>query len=91
LPNYENLKTNHSTAIEKYTQTFDHGPSMEAYKFMSAEDSDEKAINTISIGKPVEDWKNCHKTPTGTILDPAYGISIPESSFKRYCLEIHIE
>ena len=64
---------------------------MEAYKFMSAEDSDEKAINTISIGKPVEDWKNCHKTPTGTFLDPAYGISIPESSFKRYCLEIHIE
>ena len=56
---------------------------MEAYKFMSAEDLDKKALNAVSTGKPVEDWKNRHKTPTGTILDQAYGIAIPKSSFDR--------
>ena len=77
------LEDNHSDAIKKYRQTFDHGPSMEAYKFMSAEDLDKKALNAVSIGKAVEDWKNRHKTPTGTILDQAYGIAIPKSSFDR--------
>ena len=77
------LKSNQSAAIEKYRQTFDHGPSMEAYKFMSAEDLDKKALDAVSIGKPVEDWKNRHKTPTGTILDQAYGMLIPKSSFER--------
>jgi len=50
---------------------------------MSSEDLDEKALNAVSIGKPVEDWKNRHKTPTATILDHAYGIPIPESSFDK--------
>ena len=73
----------HSDAITKYRQAFDHGPSMEAYKFMSAEDLDKKALNAVSLGKPVEGWKNRHKTPTGTILDQAYGIPIPRSSFEK--------
>ena len=77
------LKSNHSAAIEKYRQTFDHGPSLEAYKFMSTEDLDKKALDAVSMGKPVEDWKNRHKTPTGTILDQAYGIPIPRSSFEK--------
>ena len=77
------LEDKHSDAITKYRQTFDHGPSMEAYKFMSAEDLDKKALNAVSIGKPVEDWKNRHKTTTGTILDQAYGIPIPRSSFEK--------
>ena len=69
------LEDKHSDAIKKYRQTFDHGPSMEAYKFMSAEDLDKKALNAVAIGKPVEDWKNRHKTATGTILDVAYGLT----------------
>ena len=77
------LKSNHSAAIEKYRQTFDHGPSMEAYKFMSAEDLDKKALNTVAIGTPVEDRKIRHKTPTGTILDQAYGMSIANCSLER--------
>ncbi|MDA8868525.1 hypothetical protein N9H91_01775 [Pseudomonadales bacterium] len=77
------LEDNHSVAIKKYRQTFDHGPSIEAYKFMSAEDLDKKALNAVVIGKPVEDWKNRHRTPTGTILDQAYGVSIPKSSFEK--------
>ena len=56
---------------------------MEAYKFMSAEDLDKKALNAVAIGKPVEDWKNRHKTPTGTILDQAYGMSIANCSLER--------
>jgi len=73
----------HSDAITKYRQAFDHGPSMEAYKFMSAEDLDKKALNTVAIGTPVEDRKIRHKIPTGTILDQAYGMPIPKSSLER--------
>ena len=77
------FEDNHSDAIKKYRQTFHHGPSLEAFKIMPAEDLDNKALNAVSIGKPVEDWKIRHKTPTGTILDQAYGIPIPKSSFER--------
>jgi len=60
------LEDKHSDAITKYREAFNHGPSMEACKFMSAEDLDKKALHAVAIGKPVEDWKNRHKTPTGT-------------------------
>ena len=42
------LGDNHSDAIKKYRQTLDHGPSMEAYKIMSAKDLDKKALNAVA-------------------------------------------
>jgi hypothetical protein len=70
---------NDSLSVTKYKRAFGHGPSMEAYKFMSPEELDQKALNAVKIGEPIGDWKNRHKTPTGTILDKAYGITISAS------------
>ena len=64
-----------SSAVAKYKDTFNHGPSLEAYKFMSQADLDQMALAAIEVGLPVEDWKNRHKIPTGTLLDQAYGLT----------------
>ena len=64
-----------SSAVAKYKDVFDHGPSLEAYKFMSQEDLDQTALAAVKAGLPVEDWKNRHKIPTGTLLDKAYGLA----------------
>jgi len=64
-----------SPAVAKHKDTFDHGPSLEAYKFKSQLDLDQLALAAIEVGLPVEDWKNRHKIPTGTLLDQAYGLT----------------
>ena len=60
-----------SSAVANYKDTFAHGPSLEAYKVMSQEDLDQIDIAAVKEALPVEDWKNRHKIPTGTLLDKA--------------------
>lgn len=68
------LKRNESPAVEKYRQTFGHGPAIEAYKFLTQDEVDQIAVDAVQAGKPYRQWKDRPKTKTGTHLDGAYGL-----------------
>ena len=67
------LKRNESPAVEEYRQKFGHGPAIEAYKFLSAQEIDRIADDADQAGKPYQPWRDRRKTKTGTHLDGAYG------------------
>lgn len=69
------IESSVSSAVAKYKDAFDDGPSLEADKFMSQDDLDQMGLAAIEVGMPVEDWKNRHKISTGTLLDQAYGLT----------------
>ena len=68
------LKRNESPAVEKYRQTFGHGPAIEAYKFLTQDEVDQIAVDAVQAGKPYQQWKDRPKTKTGTHLDGLYGL-----------------
>ena len=68
------LKRNESPAVEKYRQTFGHGPAIEAYKFLTQDEVDQIAVDAVQACKPYQQWKDRPKTKTGTHLDGAYGL-----------------
>ena len=67
------LKLNETPAVTKYRETFGHGPAIEAYKFLSQEEVDKIAEESVSEGKPYAQWRDRRKTETGTHLDGLYG------------------
>ena len=67
------LERNESPAVEKYRQTFGHGPAIEAYKFLSAQEINLIANEAVHAGKPYQPWRDRRKTRTGTHLDGFYG------------------
>jgi len=69
------LERNESPAVEKYRQTFGHGPAIEAYKFLSQAEVDKIAADAVSGGKAYPQWRDRRKTKTGTNLDGVYGLS----------------
>ena len=70
------LKRNESTAVEEYRQKFGHGPAIEAYKFLSAQEIDLIANDAVQAGKPYQQWRDRRKTRTGTHLDGAHGLLV---------------
>ena len=68
------LKRNESPAVQRYREKFGHGPAIEAYKFLSAEEVDRIASEALQAGKPYQQWRDRPKTKTGTHLDGAYGL-----------------
>ena len=68
------LERNESPTVEKYRQTFGHGPALEAYKFLSQDEIDQIAQQALHSGKPYQPWRDRRKTKTGTHLDGAYGL-----------------
>ena len=76
------LERNESPAVEKYRQKFGHGPAIEAYKFLSAQEIDLIANDAVQASKPYQQWKDRRKTKTGTRLDGMYGLLVDESFSK---------
>ena len=68
------LTRNESPAVQRYREKFGHGPAIEAYKFLSAEEVDKIAVDAVQAGKPYQQWKDRPKTKTGTHLDGLYGL-----------------
>ena len=76
------LTRNESPAVQRYRGKFGHGPAIEAYKFLSAEEIDRIANEALEAGKPYQHWRDRPKTKTGTHLDGPYGLLQP-SAFRR--------
>ena len=68
------LERNESPVVEKYRQKFGHGPAIEAYKFLSAQEINLIANDAVQAGKPYQPWRDRRKTKTGTHLDGVYGL-----------------
>ena len=68
------LTRNESPAVQRYREKFGHGPAIEAYKFLSAEEVDRLANEALEAGKPNQQWRDRPKTKTGTHLDGLYGL-----------------
>ena len=68
------LTRNESPAVQRYREKFGHGPAIEAYKFLSAEEVDRIANEALEAGKPNQQWRDRPKTKTGTHLDGLYGL-----------------
>ena len=66
------LKRNESPAVQRYREKFGHGPAIEAYKFLSAEEIDRIANEALEAGEPYQQWRDRPKTETGTHLDGIY-------------------
>ena len=66
------LTRNESPAVQRYREKFGHGPAIEAYKFLSAEEIDRIANEALQVGKPYQQWRDRPKTKTGTNLDGVY-------------------
>ena len=71
------LTRNESPAVQRYREKFGHGPPIEAYKFLSAEEVDRIANEALEAGKPNQQWRDRPKTKTGTHLDGLYGLLYP--------------
>ena len=68
------LTRNESPAVQRYREKFGHGPAIEAYKFLSAEEVDRLANEALEAGKPNQQWRDRPKTKTGTHQDGLYGL-----------------
>ena len=68
------LTRNESPAVQRYREKFGHGPAIEAYKFLSAEEIDRIANKALQAGEPYRQWRDRPNTKTGTHLDGLYGL-----------------
>ena len=68
------LTRNESLAVQRYREKFGHGPAIEAYKFLSAEEIDRIANEALQAGEPYQQWRDRPKTKTGTHLDGLHGL-----------------
>ena len=61
-----------SPKVEEYIAFFGHRPAIEAYKFLSEEEREEKAADALERGEPIVSWRDRHKVKAGTLLDDLY-------------------
>ena len=58
--------------VQKYLDRFGHLPSIEAAKFLTPEQVDDRAKRALDEGKPIPEWRDRPKLKTGTVLDLLY-------------------
>ena len=63
-----------SPNLQKYVDTFGHDASIEAQKFLTTEEIEREAAKALLKGEPIPEWRDRHKTRTGTSLDILYGL-----------------
>ena len=65
--------------VQKYVDYFGHIPSMESFKFLTPQQTDDIAAKALEEGQPIPEWRDRATMRAGTISDRLYGMDSEDS------------